>query len=156
MSALPTPVDTLRNFSLLSSRPTRDPFRRVSFARDPDPVRPDNPDHSLLFLLALPTSASSAGSTTGPPRQASLAVAADTALRAERISEGTLNKFVESLGWQHMSDVRAPAIAFPRKRAREISRPRGDFGAEAKLVGASARPHSRDRSGGVAAPSRQF
>ena len=30
-----------------------------------------------------------------------------------------------------MSDVRAPAIAFPRKRAREISRPRGDVGAEA-------------------------
>ena len=30
-----------------------------------------------------------------------------------------------------MSGVRASAIAFPRKRAREISRPQGDVGAEA-------------------------
>ena len=55
-----------------------------------------------------------------------------------------------------MSDVRASAIAFPRKRVREINRPSGDVGAESTLVVASARPRRRDRSGGVAAPSRQF
>jgi hypothetical protein len=55
------------------------------------------------------------------------------------MSAGPLGEFVENLGWWHWSDVRAPAMAFPRKRDREISRPRDDLGAESALAVTSAR-----------------
>ena len=79
----------------------------------------------------------------GTALQALLILAAEMAPHAEMISAGTLAWFVESLRWSPKSGVRAPATAFPRKRAREISRPGGDVGAEATLVGASAQPVPR-------------
>ena len=90
-----------------------------------------------------PSSAETACSTTGPPRQASLALAAETPPQTEMIFAGTLNEFVRSLRWLRKSGVRAPAKAFPRKRDREISRPRGAVGAKATQVGASAQPGPR-------------
>jgi len=58
-------------------------------------------------------------------------------------------------GGTHPTSERRPS-RFPRRRDREISRPRDDLGAESTLVADSAHPHHRDRSGGVAAPSGQF
>jgi hypothetical protein len=56
------------------------------------------------------------------------------------ISAGTQNEFVENLRWSPISGVSRPASAFPRKRDREISRPRVDVGAESALIGANVWP----------------
>jgi hypothetical protein len=59
--------------------------------------------------------------------------------QGDRICAGPPGGFIENLGWWHWSAVRAPAIAFPRKRDRVISRARDDLGAEAAPVVANAR-----------------
>ena len=72
-----------------------------------------------------------------------------------KIFAGPLNDFVESLRWSPKSGASGPALAFPRKRVREISRPRDHVGTDATLVLASDCLHRRDRGGGAGVPSPQ-